>query len=117
MARTKQTFRYSGASKRGQTGYSFSNPFKKPTVQISLMRTNTLNDKKKISVGQAEAAISKRVRNSKRLGWLREIRHYQQSTDPIIPRVSFQRLVKEISQDYKISSILLFISNLLTTLI
>ena len=61
-----------------------------------------------ISVGQAEAAIQRRVRNSKRLGWLREIRHYQKTVDPIIPRTSFQRLVKEISQDYKISSELHF---------
>ena len=57
-----------------------------------------------ISVGQAQAGIEKRVHNSKRLAWLREIRHYQRTVDPIIPRLNFQRLVKEISQDYKIAS-------------
>merc|ERR1711981_594942 len=32
---------------------------------------------------------------------LREIRHYQKSTELLIPKLSFQRLVREIAQEYK----------------
>ena len=32
---------------------------------------------------------------------LREIRKYQKSTELLIPRLAFRRLVKEITQDYK----------------
>lgn len=32
---------------------------------------------------------------------LREIRHYQRSTELLIPKTRFQRLVREIAQDFK----------------
>ena len=32
---------------------------------------------------------------------LREIRKYQKSTDPVIPKLPFQRLVKEIALEYR----------------
>lgn len=34
---------------------------------------------------------------------LREIRKYQKSTELLIRRLPFQRLVREIAQDYKVS--------------
>ncbi|RYH19773.1 hypothetical protein EON65_25545 [archaeon] len=34
---------------------------------------------------------------------LREIRKYQKSTELLIRKLPFQRLVREISQDYKVS--------------
>ena len=43
-----------------------------------------------------------RVRSDKRFRWLSEIRHYQRTCDPLIPRIAFQRLARELSQDYKI---------------
>jgi histone H3 len=33
---------------------------------------------------------------------LREIRRYQRSTELLIPKLSFQRLVREIARDFKI---------------
>ena len=33
---------------------------------------------------------------------LREIRRYQKSTEPLIRKLPFQRLVREISQEYKV---------------
>ena len=59
-----------------------------------------------ISVGAVERDRDRRVRSSRRVIWLREIRYLQRTVDPIIPRAPFQRLCKEISQDYKISSTL-----------
>jgi hypothetical protein len=38
---------------------------------------------------------------------LREIRRYQKSTELLIRKLPFQRLVREIAQDYKVSSLLL----------
>ncbi|KAG6886124.1 histone H3.1 [Termitomyces sp. T159_Od127] len=32
---------------------------------------------------------------------LREIRRYQQSTELLIPKVAFQRLVREVAQDFR----------------
>lgn len=33
---------------------------------------------------------------------LREIRHYQKSTEPLFRKLSFQRLVREVAQDFKL---------------
>ena len=35
---------------------------------------------------------------------LREIRHYQRSTENLIKRTPFQKLIREISQEYRICS-------------
>src|SRR6476660_3104206 len=37
---------------------------------------------------------------------LREIRRYQKSTELLIRKLPFQRLVREIAQDYKVSSLI-----------
>ena len=54
-----------------------------------------------ISVTSTANAHELRVRNCRHLNWLREVRKYQKSVDFLIPRLPFQRLVREISQDYK----------------
>lgn len=33
--------------------------------------------------------------------WLREVRHYQKTTELLLPRKPFQRLVREIAEDFK----------------
>lgn len=38
---------------------------------------------------------------------LREIRRYQKSTELLIRKLPFQRLVREIAQDFKVSSLVL----------
>ena len=45
---------------------------------------------------------------------LREIRRYQKSTELLIRKLPFQRLVREIAQDFKVSLPPPFASNLLT---
>ena len=103
MARTKQTVRYGTGSRRGQAGFSFTSNHQPPKVlKLFAILQYSHSFAQNISVGQAEAAIDRRVRNSKRVLWLREIRHLQKTVHPVIPRQSFQRLVKEISQDYKL---------------
>lgn len=39
---------------------------------------------------------------------LREIRRYQKSTELLIRKLPFQRLVREIAQDFKVRVVLLF---------
>ena len=38
---------------------------------------------------------------------LREIRRYQKSTELLIRKLPFQRLVREIAQDFKVSSLIM----------
>jgi histone H3/H4 len=33
--------------------------------------------------------------------WLREVRHYQSTTELLFPRQPFRRLVREVAQDWK----------------
>ena len=46
---------------------------------------------------------------------LREIRRYQKSTELLIRKLPFQRLVREIAQDFKVCSILFVVLLLLTS--
>ena len=54
-----------------------------------------------ISVTAASKQQEDRVRNCRHLNWLKQVRKYQKTVDFLIPRLPFQRLVREISQDYK----------------
>ncbi|KAL0888024.1 hypothetical protein Bca101_012007 [Brassica carinata] len=45
--------------------------------------------------------VKKRYRYRPGTVALREIRKYQKSTEPLIPRLPFERLVKEIGQSFK----------------
>lgn len=50
------------------------------------------------AVSEAEQPHKKRKIKDK---WLKDIRKYQASTELLIPRLPFKRLVREIAQDYK----------------
>ena len=60
---------------------------------------STVDDKGKISDGE-ESADDSEVTSKKRK-WIDEVRYYQQTTENLIPRQSFKRLVREILQDMK----------------
>lgn len=78
MARTKQQPHKSAGGKRPRTNTSALNNEQLPTVL---------------------AKKPKRFRPGTKA--LREIRRYQKGTDMLIKRLPFQRLVREIAQDYK----------------
>lgn len=82
MARTKQSARKSIAGKA-------------PRKQLA--RSQVVN--RKLAPAVFHSQKKRRSRNGTRA--LREIRQYQKSTDLLIRRLPFQRLVKEISQDFK----------------
>lgn len=80
MARTKQTARKS-------TGV------KAPRKQVTFGR-------KKVEAAAA-AGVKKRYRYRPGTVALREIRRYQKSTELLIRKLPFQRLVREIAQEFK----------------
>ncbi len=82
MARTKQSARksVSGKAPRKQL----------PRVHVA---------HRKIAPAVFHPLRKRRLRSGTKA--LREIRQFQKSTDLLIRRLSFQRLVKEISQDFK----------------
>lgn len=84
MARTKQTARMSTGGKA---------PTKK------MMATKT--------IPVARMAVGSKVRKPRRYRpgtvALREIRKYQKSTDLLIRKLPFQRLVREVAQDFRIN--------------
>ena len=85
MARTKQNDRVSNPKDR---------PVKAPR--------KSLDNKPTTSQGQ-EVKVKKAKQHRWRPGTvaLREIRKYQKSTEPLLRKLPFQRLVREIAQDYK----------------
>ena len=50
----------------------------------------------------AVARNDRRVQSSRRVRWLKEIRRLQSTVELLIARQPFQRLLKEISNDYKL---------------
>ncbi|CAH9084319.1 unnamed protein product [Cuscuta europaea] len=82
MARTKQTARKSTGGKA-------------PRKQLSFI--------KKAAVKQAPTTAGVKKPHRYRPGTvaLREIRKYQKSTDLLVRKLPFQRLVREIAQDFK----------------
>ena len=82
MARTKQTARRS-------TGGAMKQPISSTIVYKSRR------------VLKVTGRVKKPHRYRPGTVALRQIRKYQKSTDCLIPKLSFQKLVREISQDYK----------------
>ena len=78
------------------------------TKQIALKSTDGKAPRRKVITSKAafksapNATLAKKVHRF-RPGTvaLREIRKYQKSTDPLIRKLPFQRLVREIAQDFK----------------
>jgi histone H3 len=79
MARTKQTAR--------------KNTIKEPKKQLA--------DKTVVKLTPSAGGVKKPRRYRPGTVALREIRRYQKSTDLLIRKLPFQRLVREIAQDYK----------------
>lgn len=88
MARTKQTARKS-------TGGHISEKLaQKSARKLFPLKTKKLAD-------GSEVAVKKPHRFKPGTVALREIRKYQKSTDLLLKRLPFQRLVREIAQDFK----------------
>jgi len=81
MARTKQTARKSTGGKA-------------PRKQLATKQTRK-------SVAQPAGGVKKPHRYRPGTVALREIRRYQKSTELLIRKLPFQRLVREIAQDFK----------------
>jgi histone H3 len=83
MARTKQTARKSTGGKA-------------PRKQVASKAA-----RKSASTGPSSGGVKKPHRFRPGTVALREIRRYQKSTELLIRKLPFQRLVREIAQDYK----------------
>ncbi|KAF7341134.1 histone H3 [Mycena venus] len=89
MARTKQTARKSTGGKA---------PRKQLAAKSSAARKSTTN---------AAGGVKKPHRFRPGTVALREIRRYQKSTELLIRKLPFQRLVREIAQDFKVRRFIL----------
>lgn len=87
MVRTKQTARKS-------TGGRTSSVSQQLLAKTSKYATN---------VSSSEGRVKKPPAPRGTIA-LQEIKRYQRSTELLIPKLSFQRLVREITQDYKINA-------------
>ena len=101
MARTKQTARKStgGKSSSTSTSQSFSNHLntgKAPRKQLAAKARKTA------AATTATGGVKKPHRFRPGTVALREIRRYQKSTELLIRKLPFQRLVREIAQDFKV---------------
>ncbi|KAK4686201.1 histone H3, partial [Tremellales sp. Uapishka_1] len=86
MARTKQTARKSTGGKA-------------PRKQLATKAARKSN--KNVAGGAATGGVKKPHRYRPGTVALREIRRYQKSTELLIRKLPFQRLVREIAQDFK----------------
>lgn len=91
MARTKQTARKMTSGAPPRTVISSSASFKKPAVGSKTTRA------------ASSTAMTAKKPHRFRPGTvaLREIRRYQKSSELLIRKLPFQRLVREIAQDFK----------------
>ncbi|KIM42870.1 hypothetical protein M413DRAFT_444508 [Hebeloma cylindrosporum] len=99
MARTKQSARKSTGGKAPRKQILFEQMATKTThngeKDTRLVRKTAMNSRKSIG------GVKKAHRFRPGTVALREIRRYQKSTELLIRKLPFQRLVREISQDYK----------------
>ncbi|KAI0352078.1 histone 3 [Trametes cingulata] len=92
MARTKQTARKSTGGKAPRKQLAAKSQARK-TAAVSLFSLGHL--------GAATGGVKKPHRFRPGTVALREIRRYQKSTELLIRKLPFQRLVREIAQDFK----------------
>ncbi|KAH9483087.1 Histone H3 [Psilocybe cubensis] len=99
MARTKQSARKSTGGKTPRNQILEHIVSKTPRDSGSQVAKKTTNNfaKKSVSYG----GVKKPHRFRPGTVALREIRRYQKSTELLIRKLPFQRLVREIAQDYK----------------
>ena len=88
MARTKQTARISSGGKR-------------PAMDTLKTKAAQKVARTEGATGQQGAEEKKKNRYRPGTVALREIRKYQKSTDLLMRKLPFQRLVREIAQDFK----------------
>jgi histone H3 len=100
MARTKQTARKStgGKAPRKQLAAKSSAARKQPSVRVFFMHHRDFGV---LTHLQAAGGVKKPHRFRPGTVALREIRRYQKSTELLIRKLPFQRLVREIAQDFK----------------
>ena len=94
-----KTARKSGAAKKAPTSGA-AKPAGKPRASNAPKSTIQKPASKK-PAGSSPAGVKKSHRFRPGTVALREIRRYQKSTDLLIRKLPFQRLVREIAQDYK----------------
>src|SRR6204780_4773345 len=90
MARTKQTLRRNTGGKIPRKG-----------TQNTATKTATKSARKNAGGGVKTVKATRPHRFRPGTVALREIRRYQKSTDLLIRKLPFQRLVREIAQDFK----------------
>jgi histone H3 len=96
MARTKQVPIKSNASVSDKTS---GRPTVSGKAAIRMSSSSSIRSLKKPR-SAAAASIKKKTRFRPGTVALREIRKYQKSTEMLIPKLPFQRLVREIAQSY-----------------
>lgn len=114
MARIKQTARKSsGGATRTEIDQKHETARKSTGGGVQLARKSTATrTREELGVNRTNSKSStlKKILPKPKKGEkivrgetipLREIRHYQKSTELLIPKLSFQRLVREIAQEYK----------------
>ena len=119
MARTKQTARKStgGKAPRKQLAAKSSAARKTAAVSCHLTCTTPTSDSPPFLYQPAAAGgVKKPHRFRPGTVALREIRRYQKSTELLIRKLPFQRLVREIAQDFKVFDLLLAFHSHLTSL-
>jgi histone H3 len=101
MARTKQTARKSTGGKAPRKQLAAKSSARKSAVRrlflVVILRSH-------LSVQVTTGGVKKPHRFRPGTVALREIRRYQKSTELLIRKLPFQRLVREIAQDFKVSS-------------
>lgn len=106
MARTKQTARKSTAGKGGRTQTAGKAPAKKSTAGKVPAKKNVVDDdespeRKFVSAYGKKRPPSKPRRFRPGTVALREIRKYQKSSELLLRKLPFQRLVREIADEFK----------------
>ena len=99
MARTKQTARKStgGKAPRKQLATKAARKTAPSTGQLLCIKSNFVLNQPSFILG----GVKKPHRFRPGTVALREIRRYQKSTELLIRKLPFQRLVREIAQDFK----------------
>ncbi|KAF8966450.1 hypothetical protein BDZ97DRAFT_1756591 [Flammula alnicola] len=96
MARTKQSARKSTGGKQPRNQIIGMHQYAKKTSIMNQVSTKIANKK-----ATAYGGVKKPHRFRPGTVALREIRRYQKSTELLIRKQPFQRLVREIAQEYK----------------
>ena len=103
MARTKQTARKSTGGKAPRKQLAAKSQARK-TAAVCPSHLSSVDDSLMLTIlmQAATGGVKKPHRFRPGTVALREIRRYQKSTELLIRKLPFQRLVREIAQDFKV---------------